>query len=200
MQPGQHHDRLPVGDREHPVDPERGAHVGLVAHQRLCFRAVDALADILDVGEPLHAQELIGDILRRVANHRKLAVADQADPVGLGRRLGRGLAGVQPDPAGQADRRQSPRDFRRFQPVSRPCMTISTRAPRTGRSVGPREPASAIQVLFSAPLAQSRTATPSTCGRTRPRAAVGARYRMVVVCHGATAPGQNARPAPGCAG
>ena len=153
MQPRQHDDRLAAGDREHPIDPERRAHVGLVAHQGLRLRAVDALADILDVGEPLHQQELIGDILRRVADHREFAVADQADAVGLGRRLGRG-----PRWGAAPSRRPRPTADSRPQPGvdSSSSYDSACQSPLARYGAIRRRGASFSDcILFSVPLARS---------------------------------------------
>ena len=61
--------------------------------------------------KPSMQEELVGDVLRRVADDREVAVADQTDPVGLGRLLGHARGRVQAQPAGQADGRQSARNL-----------------------------------------------------------------------------------------
>jgi hypothetical protein len=67
------------------------ADVSLTCRQCHHARAPTCLPDILDVGEALPTQELVGDVLRRPADARDL---DEANPAGLGWRLGSDRPGV----------------------------------------------------------------------------------------------------------
>jgi hypothetical protein len=84
MSPGEHHDGAPGIDPGDEVHRAEQLHVGRIRRQEVRIQRTGRMRDIVHVGKPFQAQQLLGEVLRRQADGGIVREADR-------RRFRRGL-------------------------------------------------------------------------------------------------------------